>query len=181
MAETVFLRRLSRWQADQQREAVADLYVAAYRDVPGQAPPDRRDFLDRFATDVQRPAFDMVIGSAGGTLVACAYGFRTDPGASSSGKAQVFTVAELMVLPAHRHRRVAGSMLERLFARTDAPVALARVARANTGARAAYRAWGWQRTGPVADDDAADPAAAADDAAAAAADARDVWTRRLRG
>ncbi|HEY5833038.1 GNAT family N-acetyltransferase [Streptomyces sp.] len=199
MAETVFLRRLSRWQADQQREAVADLYVAAYRDVPGEAPPDRDDFLRRFAADVQRPAFDMVIGSAGGALVACAYGFRaegaeaaegadaaasadpaggpggaggaeggarrTDRPGRSEAPTQVFTVAELTVLPTYRHRGVAASMLERLFARTDAPVALARVSRANTAARAAYRAWGWQHTGPTS----ADP------------DARDLWIRRLRG
>ncbi|GAA4671613.1 GNAT family N-acetyltransferase [Streptomyces youssoufiensis] len=38
MAE-VFLRRLTRWQAEQQREAIADLYVTAYREPPGAAPP----------------------------------------------------------------------------------------------------------------------------------------------
>ncbi|MBB5940147.1 GNAT family N-acetyltransferase [Streptomyces zagrosensis] len=37
MAE-VFLRRLTRWQAEQQREAIADLYVMAYREVPGAVP-----------------------------------------------------------------------------------------------------------------------------------------------
>ncbi len=38
MAE-VFLRRLTRWQAEQQREAIADLYLMAYREPPGAAPP----------------------------------------------------------------------------------------------------------------------------------------------
>lgn len=47
MAE-VFLRRLTRWQAEQQREAVADLYVATYRELPAPAPdgspaPERPD------------------------------------------------------------------------------------------------------------------------------------------
>lgn len=35
MAE-VFLRRLTRWQAEAQREAVADLYVEAYRGPSGE-------------------------------------------------------------------------------------------------------------------------------------------------
>ncbi|MFE6776513.1 GNAT family N-acetyltransferase [Streptomyces sp. NPDC057702] len=39
MAE-VFLRRLTRWQAEQQREAVADLYVTAYREPPGVGTAD---------------------------------------------------------------------------------------------------------------------------------------------
>ncbi|CAM5517084.1 GNAT family N-acetyltransferase OS=Streptomyces alboniger OX=132473 GN=CP975_18760 PE=4 SV=1 [Streptomyces alboniger] len=33
----VFLRRLSRWQAEQQREAVAGLYVEAYREMAAAA------------------------------------------------------------------------------------------------------------------------------------------------
>ncbi|MFC7310181.1 hypothetical protein ACFQVC_38965 [Streptomyces monticola] len=73
MAE-VFLRRLSRWQADQQREAIADLYVASYRASPDREYHDRRTFLLRFAQDVQRPGFDMLIASET-SLVGAVYGY----------------------------------------------------------------------------------------------------------
>ncbi len=77
MAE-VFLRRLTRWQAETQRESVADLYAAAHRDpVSGEA-PGREDFLRRFAEhDVQRPGFEMVIGSDP-ALAGCCYGYPLD-------------------------------------------------------------------------------------------------------
>ncbi len=62
MAE-VFLRRLTRWQAEAQREAVADLYVEAYREPSGEEFRERGAFLQRFAEHVQRPGFEMVIAS----------------------------------------------------------------------------------------------------------------------
>jgi GNAT superfamily N-acetyltransferase len=180
MAETVFLRRLSRWQAEQQRESFADLYADAYRDVPGEEFRNRQEFLTRFEAEVQLTAFDMIIGSAAGVVVGYAYGFRDErAGAAGAGGGRlqglmasgpVFALAELLVLPEFRRRGVATSMLERLFARTDAALATVRVGRANEAARAAYGTWGWQDTGETADG-----------TAGGAPGVRDLWRRRLRG
>ncbi|MET8687307.1 hypothetical protein ABZV77_24130 [Streptomyces sp. NPDC004732] len=100
----MFLRRLSRWQAEQQREAVADLYVEAGRGTVGTAGVAgatgsgvanigvasgsgtgesryglRQDFLRRFEHDVQQTDFDMVVADSGG-LVGCLYGYRAERG-----------------------------------------------------------------------------------------------------
>ncbi|MFD0515299.1 hypothetical protein ACFQ0Q_42960 [Streptomyces aureus] len=73
----VYLRRLSRWQAEQQREAVADVYVSAYHGAAGTEYRDRQGFLTRFEKHGQRPDFDMVVADSGG-LVGCLYGYRAD-------------------------------------------------------------------------------------------------------
>lgn len=138
----VFIRRLSRWQAEQQREAVADVYVEAYRQ--GR---DRQGFLETFAEDVQRPGFDMVVASGGNKPAAYAYGFDIEEPAVSG---QVFALAGLMVLPAHRRDGVATRLVEQLLIRTDAVLVAARVDPGNEAAVAALRSWGWTRLGAVA-------------------------------
>jgi hypothetical protein len=74
MADTVFLRHLSRWQAEQQREAFADLYVEAYGGGSVTEFNDRQDFLWRFADYVQHPGFDMMIASEAGAVVVSIHG-----------------------------------------------------------------------------------------------------------
>ncbi|MEV4973644.1 GNAT family N-acetyltransferase [Streptomyces scopuliridis] len=138
----MFIRRLSRWQAEQQREAVADVYVEAYRQ--GR---DRQGFLETFAEDVQRPGFDMVVASGGNKPAAYAYGFDIEEPAVSG---QVFALAGLMVLPAHRRDGVATRLVEQLLIRTDAVLVAARVDPGNEAAVAALRSWGWTRLGAVA-------------------------------
>ncbi|MGW6770098.1 N-acetyltransferase family protein [Streptomyces sp. NPDC055037] len=181
MAE-VFIRRLSRWQAEQQREAVADVYVEAYRRVHGDESPDRQAFLETFAEDVQRPGFDMVVASGGNKPAAYAYGFVLDRAGewwrALSGEVpwdwdieeltvsgQVFALAGLMVLPAHRRDGVATRLVEQLLIRTDAALVAARVDPANEAAVAALRSWGWTKVGAVAP-----PVASSDRAADRAAD-----------
>ncbi|WP_192583527.1 GNAT family N-acetyltransferase [Streptomyces albicerus] len=142
MAE-VYLRRLSRWQAEQQRSAVADVYVTAYRGAAGAEYRDRQGFLSRFEQHVQRPGFDMVVADAGG-LVGCAYGFRVDrTGEWWSGfggelptdieeltaSGRTFLLAELMVLPAHRRLGIATLLGKRLLSRLDADLVVAAVER----------------------------------------------------
>ncbi|MDJ1134890.1 GNAT family N-acetyltransferase [Streptomyces iconiensis] len=160
MAE-VFVRRLTRWQADQQREAIADMYVETYRRAQGEEYHDRQEFLRRFSEDVQRPGFDMVVANTTGPA-GCGYGFRLDRGGdwwhdflgarsrdaeelTASGK--VFAVAELMVLPSVRRRHIATRVMEQLMARLDAELVTARVEPANVPARSALQSWGWARLG----------------------------------
>ncbi|MFE9684635.1 GNAT family N-acetyltransferase [Streptomyces sp. NPDC006285] len=169
MAE-VYLRRLSRWQAEQQRYAVADVHVGAYRSAAGAEQGDRQGFLDRLEQHVQRTGFDMVVADTAGTI-GCAYGFRVPPtggewwpdvrdlrgalpadveGLTASGR--VFLLAELMVLPAHRRLGIATRLVEQLLIRSDADLVVAATERsgddaAPTAAGEAFRAWGWSRSG----------------------------------
>lgn len=186
----VNLRRLSRWQADQQRDAVADLYAKAYRGVAGAEYHDRQAFLDRFEQDVQRLDFDMVVADVVG-LVGCAYGFRmARTGAWWSGlrgelpedieeltaSGRMFLLAELMVLPAHRRTGIAARLGERLLARLDADLVVAAVKRTDDrtesdAAADVLHSWGWSKLGEL------DPRAAHDGFGPAPM-ARDVWIRR---
>ncbi|MFH8465238.1 GNAT family N-acetyltransferase [Streptomyces sp. NPDC017991] len=142
MAE-VYLRRLSRWQAEQQRDAVADVYVSAYHGAAGAEHRDRQGFLLRLEQHVQHTGFDMVVADTAGT-VGCAYGFRVPRTGewwsdfqgelprdieelTASGR--TFLLAELMVLPAHRRRGIATRLVERLLLRLDADLVVAAVGR----------------------------------------------------
>ncbi|WP_156727299.1 hypothetical protein [Streptomyces apocyni] len=160
----VFLRRLTRWQADQQREAIADLYMTAY----GDTADDRQTFEDRFAEDVQRPGFDMLV--AGGTpLLGCVYGYP--PGREGvwalglqggvpqrveelSALGRVFTIAELMVRADHRRARVASRLQAELLIRVEAELVTTLIDPANEAAKAAYASWGWTKEGLVTPGDA---------------------------
>ncbi len=158
MAE-VYLRRLTRWQAEQQREAVADLYVTAYRGAAGAEFRDRTEFLHRFQQHMQHDGFDMAVADATG-LVGCAYGYRLErDGAWWAGfpvevtprieeltaSGRVFALAELMVLPAHRRRGVATRMGELLLSRhpEDLVVAGLDPGTSTAGIGRLLSAWGW--------------------------------------
>ncbi|GGV19469.1 hypothetical protein [Streptomyces spectabilis] len=95
MAE-VFLRRLSRWQAEQQREDVATVYTACHEQTPHQEQvhdrdvsrgqgayrirgQERAEFLARFERHVQERDFDMVAADSATGLVGCLYGYRAAP------------------------------------------------------------------------------------------------------
>ncbi|MFJ9849808.1 GNAT family N-acetyltransferase [Streptomyces sp. NPDC101150] len=189
MAE-VFLRRLSRWQAENQRESVGDLYAAAHRDPAvadaGPDRPDREAFLRRFAGhDIQRPGFEMVIGSDPAPA-GCCYGYPADREGDRRGEyplglpgefpaqlrepaatGRLFLIAGLMVLPAHRRKGVATRLLETLLIRSNAVLALAVLDADNAPARAAFRSWGWRPLdGGPAPSGAAGPR-------------REAWTRPL--
>ncbi|MET7594829.1 MULTISPECIES: GNAT family N-acetyltransferase [unclassified Streptomyces] len=165
MAE-VYLRRLSRWQAEQQRDAVADVHVTAYRGVAGAEYRDRQSYLRRFEQHVQQPDFDMVVADAHG-LAGCVYGFRVartgdwwsdfrgelPPDVEElTASGRTFLLAELMVLPGHRRQGVATRMAERLLARLGSDLVVASVNRpdanghANVAARTLH-SWGWTRLG----------------------------------
>jgi GNAT superfamily N-acetyltransferase len=164
----VFIRRLSRWQAEQQREAIADGYVESYRRVHGEEFHDRQRFLEIFAGDVQRPGFDMVVADmvvgAGPKSTGYAYGFLLDRAGEwwrglrqdvswdieeLTVAGQVFALAELMVLPPYRRTGVATRLLDRLLMRSNATLVTVRVDPANDSALAALRNWGFERLGTV--------------------------------
>ncbi|MFJ8494493.1 GNAT family N-acetyltransferase [Streptomyces sp. NPDC094038] len=164
----VFFRRLSRWQADGDREELADLYVAAYEEPPGDEYRNREGFLARLAVDVQRAGFDMVAADDedgdDDEPAGVAYGYPLHRDGSwwrgfvgvvpdeveeltASGK--VFALAELMVLPEHRRRGIGGRLQQRLLSVGHAERAVALLDPVNTEAQTAFRAWGWNRLGEL--------------------------------
>ncbi|MFJ2608756.1 hypothetical protein ACIO13_27820 [Streptomyces sp. NPDC087425] len=169
-----FLRRLSRWQAEQQRDAVADVHVTAYQGVAGDEFRDRRGFLDRFERHVQVTGFDMVVADAGGLVGVC-YGYRLDRTGdwwqgltgglpadieelTASGR--VFQLAELMVRPARRRLGIATRMGALLLARLETDLVVADIERGGVAGETLH-AWGWSKLGERD-----------------AASGREVWVRR---
>ncbi|MGK5529026.1 N-acetyltransferase family protein [Streptomyces sp. URMC 129] len=151
---TVFLRRLSRWQAETDREQIADLYVAAHQDTPGPRPLPREEFVHAFADhDLGRPGFDLVL-AGDPKPVGCAYGFQlpeVPPGlAELAGTGRVFLLAGLMVVPRRRGQGVATRMQRELLSRAGADLVLARPGPGNAPAHAALRSWGWVEAGDAA-------------------------------
>lgn len=187
MAE-VFFRHLSRWQAEQQQETLADEFVETFDDAPGAEYPDRQGFLTAFNRAFPRAGFDLVVAGTGGRTAGHAYGYLVErPGdwwraldrdapldlEELAVEGKVFALAELTVLPHHRRMGVAGRLIEHLAARTGAALMVARVAPGNTAARAAFASWGWTRLGTTAADDTALPSVGA-------GSATEVWGRVLR-
>ncbi|MEU6122126.1 hypothetical protein [Streptomyces sp. NPDC047123] len=157
----VFLRRLSRWQAEQQREAVADLYVEAHRDHDGTEYNDRRAFLRRFEHDVQQTDFDMVVADASG-LVGCLYGYRAERGGvwwqalrgvlspgieERTASGRVFLLGGLMVAPGERAPDVASRLRTLLLTRHTSEVVVAVVQRDDDRGREVLEAWDWTKLG----------------------------------
>lgn len=85
----VYLRGLSRWQAEQQRDAVADVHVTAYDGVAGAEYRDRQGFLRRFEQHVQQPGFDMTV--ADGEVLSAAPTGSGSPVPASGGRASAAT------------------------------------------------------------------------------------------
>ncbi|MEU4999670.1 hypothetical protein [Streptomyces sp. NPDC021622] len=160
MAE-VFLRRLTRWQAEQQREAVADVYVEAYQGVAGAEYADRQGFLQRFENTVQRPDFDMVVADAGG-LVGCLYGYRAARTGDwwegfrgilpteieeRTASGRVFILTELMVVPAYRRQGISERLRTLLLVRHTTDLVVAVIKRDDDLGREVLRSWGWTKLG----------------------------------
>lgn len=176
---TVFYRRLSRWQAETEREDIAGLYTEAMAEAPGARVLDREEFLRRFVDhDVQQPGFDLVVASDPAP-VGCAYGFRADQGSAwwasfpdvptelreLSRASRMFVVAGLLVAPRQRRRQIGSRLLRELLARSGALVALTLLDPGNSPARSAFQSWGWSKSGQLTPASGGPPAEA--------------WARRL--
>ncbi|GAA3881704.1 hypothetical protein [Streptomyces sedi] len=167
---TLFLRRLSRWQAETERDHIADLYAAAHRDPsPDAAPPDRAGFLRRFVDhDVQRPEFDLML-AGDPEPVGCAYGFlaeredgwwdrfRQRPEAlpTLAEHRRIFVVTELLVHPRRRGEGLAGRLQRELLSRVSASAALLLVEAGDGPAQSALPSLGWGKAGELTPRDGA--------------------------
>ncbi|MET9494732.1 GNAT family N-acetyltransferase [Streptomyces sp. NPDC006552] len=154
-----YLRRLTRWQAEQQREVIALVHAAAYRSTEHRD-EGRTEFLRSFEQEVRHDGFDMVVADAG-ELIGCAYGHRlernevgrTDVPAELTMRVkefpapgQVFVLTELLVLPAFRRQGVATRLGDLLLSRHDEDLVMTVVEEnsPSAGIREVLRAWDWK-------------------------------------
>lgn len=160
-ADDVHVRSLDRWQADDHREALADLFVECYPRMPGEEFNRRQGFLDRLEADVRQEEFRMVIAETADP-VGCAYGYPVDrEGAwwpafdgglpaeveQLTAAGQVFAVAELMVHPDHRRHGVARNLYRQLLGDLEAALGAVLLYRTDVHATAFLEHWGWRVIG----------------------------------
>ncbi|MFI6473117.1 hypothetical protein ACIBL5_22995 [Streptomyces sp. NPDC050516] len=165
----VYLRGLSRWQAEGQRQDLADLYVESTGAESGEEYRSREGFLSRLAADVRQPGFDMMAAEAtvegeAAALVGCAFGFpvrrdgtwwrgfhgplpRRIEQLTASG--HVFAITEIVVHPHERDRGLARHLQERLLADHQASLGATLLNQTNRVVYDAFRSWGWQDVGAV--------------------------------
>jgi hypothetical protein len=157
------LRRLNRWQAEQQREDLADLYVECCDIESGEEFHQREMFKDHLVADARRPGFDMLVAETD-TLVGFVLGIPVDRegvfwhgfiGAlppyieqlSTSG--HVFAVTDLVVHPYTQDHATAGRLLDRILGDNHASLGVCLVNQGDQAFYTALRAWGWQEIGEV--------------------------------
>jgi GNAT superfamily N-acetyltransferase len=161
--DAVRVRQLTRWQAEDLREDLADLYVESSDAAPGEEYRDREAFLHRLADDVQQPGFDMLVAETT-ALAGCAFGFPVarDGGwwegfdgdlpqniGQLTASGHVFAITKILVHPHELHQGIAHRLQERLLADHEASLGASLVNPDDHAALAAYRSWGWQDVGEV--------------------------------
>lgn len=161
--DAVPLRRINRWQVEQLREDLADLYVESARAAPGQEYQSREDFLARLAADVRHRGFDMVLAERG-VLVGFACGFPVsregtwwrgiEPSLPQdieqlTASGHVLAITEIVVHPSEQHHGLAGRLQARLFADHEASLGAARLDRTDQVALTAFTSWGWREIGTI--------------------------------
>ena len=161
--ERVVLRRLNRWQAEELREDLADLYVECFGAQAGEEYRDREGFIGLLVGDVTRPGFEMLIAEAD-ALVGCVFGYPVErDGAWWEGfegalpqnleqltaSGHVFAVSEIMVHPHERHQGLADRLHAAFLVDQPASLAVTQVRGSDGPGLAAFRAWGWQEIGEI--------------------------------
>ncbi|WP_327692249.1 MULTISPECIES: hypothetical protein [unclassified Streptomyces] len=162
--DAIRLRRLSRQQAQDLREDLADLYVESTPGSVVERCRGRRDFLRRLAGDVRRPGFALVLAETT-TVVGCAFGVPVgrrdlwwrgvDPAPQRSvarltAAGQAFALTQVVADPHGQNRAIAHRLQQRLLTARHATLGLTLVHPADRAARAAFESWGWQDIGEVA-------------------------------
>ena len=159
--ETV-LRRINRWQAEEQREDLADLYVECSGVERGEEYARREEFVARLVADARHPGFDMLVAETT-TLVGFVFGVPVDrdgawwdgfagglPGGVEqlTASGHVFALTELVVHP-YASDGVAGRLQARLLGDHQASLGAILLAQEDHAAYAAFQSWNWQEIGEV--------------------------------
>ncbi|WP_432029921.1 STAS domain-containing protein [Streptomyces sp. 1222.5] len=153
------LRRLTRQQAQDMSEDIADLAVEPVASLSAQAYRERGGFLRWLAANARRPGFALVVAETT-VLVGCVFGFPVAPGARServlqesvqrlTGRAH-FLLLTQVVAPHHAQRRDIGRRLQqRLLADRHTALGVSLLLATNKGGQAAFKSWGWENCGEM--------------------------------
>jgi hypothetical protein len=163
LLNAIRLRRLSRGQAEDLRENLADLYVQSAIGAGGREYRDREGFLRRLAGDIRRPGFALLVAETT-TLAGYTFGFPVGRDGSwwrgfagtlpwSIGQftaaGQVFTLTQVVAHPHEQNRDIAGRLQERLLTDLHASLGVTLVPPYDRAARTAFQSWGWLEIGEI--------------------------------
>lgn len=165
----IHLRGLSRWQAEDQREEIADLYVESSPVTEDDEYESRAAFLHRLTEDVRRPGFAMMIAEATvsgeapvlvGAVFGCPVGhdggwWRGFRGTlpphidQLTASGHVFAITDIVVHRGERDRGLAERLQHRLIADHQSSLGVTTVPASNRSVAAAFQGWGWQDVGEI--------------------------------
>ncbi|GHH08848.1 STAS domain-containing protein [Streptomyces rubradiris] len=157
------LRRLTRGQAEDMREDIADLAAASVAGTGGEAYHNRGAFLHRLAVTAHRPGFALLVAETT-VLVGCAFGFPM--GSDGSGprgsdgtlqeiiqrltsRARFVVLTQVVAHPHVQHRDIAHRLQQRLLTDLRSSVGVTLLHPADQAGQAAFSSWGWQNMGEV--------------------------------
>lgn len=161
--QPIVLRRLNRWQAEKQREDLADLYLECRPAVQGTEFRNRADFLRHLVADARHPGFDLVLAETK-TLVGFAFGVPVDRDGhwwqgfvgklparieQLTASGHVFAVTELGVHPYVTEPDAVSHLVERLLSDNRSSLGAILLRQDDRPARAGFRSRGWQEIGVV--------------------------------
>ncbi|CAM5704296.1 MULTISPECIES: STAS domain-containing protein [Streptomyces] len=163
LKDGIRLRRLTRWQAEDMREDIADLAAESVAGTVGEAYHGRGDFLHCLAVTAHRPGFALLVAETT-MLVGCAFGFPV--GSDGSGRqgldgtlqeiiqrltshARFVVLTQVVAHPHAQHRDIARRMQQRLLTDLRCSLGVTLLHPADRAGQAAFSSWGWQNMGDV--------------------------------
>ncbi|MGW3497979.1 STAS domain-containing protein [Streptomyces sp. NPDC001020] len=163
LKDAIRLRRLTRWQAEDIREDIADLAAESVAGTPGEAYHDRGDFLHRLAAMAQRPGFALLVAETT-VLVGCAFGFPVGPDGSGrrgfdgtlqqiiqrlASRTRFVVLTQVVAHPHAQRRDIARRLQQRLLTDLHSTLGVTLLHPADQAGQAAFSSWGWQNMGEV--------------------------------
>ncbi|MFR9790676.1 STAS domain-containing protein [Streptomyces sp. MB22_4] len=163
LRDGIRLRRLTRRQAEDMREDIADLAAECVAGTADAAYHDRGDFLHRLAVTAHRPGFALLVAETT-VPVGCAFGFPV--GSEGSGlrgfdgtlleiiqrltsRARFVVLTQVVAHPHAQHRDIARRLQQRLLTDLRSSLGVTLLHPADRAGQAAFSSWGWQNMGEV--------------------------------
>ncbi|MFI9649165.1 STAS domain-containing protein [Streptomyces sp. NPDC052040] len=163
LKDAIRVRRLTRQQAEDLCEDIADLAAESVAGTPGEAYHDHGDFLRRLAVTAHRPGFVLLVAETT-MLVGCAFGFPVGPDGSGrrgfdatlqgivqrlTSRARFVVLTQVVARSHAQNREIARRLQQRLLADRHAPLGVALLHPADRTGQAAFASWGWRNMGEV--------------------------------